>query len=225
MPEVAKNQDLTLQDMRVIIHGLKMAGFACVEPEALDQIKFRIKSLPNPEELNSLTDDLGSIKRIAKEVGEIMRLLEIYAKKGPEFKARFESLKGLPPRYKILEWRKNMSNTNLTRQLVRISANADQTGKAILSEKLLSLAKKSLEDQISDQDITEASNLLSSNGLEKEAKMVEAAWWSPQGIGQAVKGLGQDIGQKIKTQWQGQYKDKLIKEMEEICSKMGTFLY
>ena len=186
MPEVEKNQDLTLQDIRVIIHGLKMSGFACIEPEALDQIKFRIKSLPNPEELNGLTDELGSIKSIAKEVGEVMRLLEIYGKKGPEYKARFESLKGLPPRYKVLEWRKNMSSTNFARQLVKISSDADYAGKVVLSGKILSLAEKSLDESISEKDVIEATNLLIGNGLEKEAKLVEAAWWSPKGIGERI---------------------------------------
>lgn len=272
MPDTEKNQDLTLQDIRVIIHGLRMSGFSCVEPEALDQIKFRIKSLPNPEELTGLQDDIASIKRIAKEIGEIMHLLEVYGNKGPEFKARFESLKGLPPRYKTLEWRKNMSNTNLTRQLVRISANVDYAGKVVLSEKLLSLAKKSLDDQLSEQEVKEASTLLSSNGLEKEAKMVEAAWWSmPKGIGKQVKDVGtqigkgisqsigqgiqkvkdvgqqfgqgvknigtqvgqgvgqavqnvQNIGQDIKTKWQGQYKDKLVGEMDNVLTQFEQTL-
>lgn len=231
MPEIDKNQDLTLQDIRVIIHGLKMSGMVDIEPEALDQVRFRIKGLPEAEVLNGLSDDMASLKRIAKEIGEIMHLLEVYRKKGPEFKARFESIKGLPPRYKVLDWRKaNMNSTNFTRQLVKISSVADFNGKAEVSKKLLSLAKKSLNDELSEKEVIEASSMLSSNGLDKEAKIVEAAWWSlPPGIGKAVgdkakqvgqqvgqqigKGVGQ-IGQGIKTKWQGGYKDKLSSEMQ-----------
>lgn len=183
-----KNQDLSLQDLRVIIHGLKMAGFANIEPEALDQIKFRIKSLPSAEELNDLGEDLGSMKRIAKEIGELMRLLEIYGKKNTEFKARFESLKGLPPRYKVLDFKKqlldkaaSMNNTKFVRQVIGISCIADSKGHAIVAKQLNDLAKHALENKEIKEEAIKVASELSKIKMDKESDLIkEALSWNPK---------------------------------------------
>lgn len=229
MPDVAKNQDLTLQDMRVIIHGLKMSGFAYIEPEALDQIKFRIKSLPNPEELNSLGDDPASLKRIAKEVGEIMKLLEAYGKKGPEFKARFESLKGMPPRYKVLEWRKaNMNNTEFVRQVIRLSAVVDSKGHGDLAIQLNSLAKNAMENKETQEEVLTVTEALSSVNMEKEAQGIRG-WFRDRG--QAKRNVKQEQSDlKILTQiqngiWQArQQLENGIKNFNEGMKNVNTFV-
>jgi len=204
-----------------------MAGFASIEPEALDQIRFRIKGLPNPEELNALNGDPVSLKRLAKEVGEIMHLLEIYGKKGPEFKARFESLKGLPPRYKVLEWRKaNMKNTDFVRQVVKLSAIVDSKGHGEISDKLNSFAKNVLDNKGTKEEAETVVLMLTKAGMENESKIIrESAWWNPKGFGKQVmdtaKGIGQQMGENIKTKWQGggRYKDNLTNEINNALEK------
>lgn len=182
MPNIEKNQTLTLQDLRVILHGLKMSGFAFVEPEALDQIKFRIKSLPSPEELNDLADDLASLKRISKEVGEIMHLLEIYGNKNREFKDRHESLKSLPPRYKVLDWRKKMKaaqtiqSTTAIRELVRISSKVDFLGKPDLSHKIITCAKNVQNGEVDEKLVTDIENDLRSIDLQADAEVIKKAF-------------------------------------------------
>ena len=103
-------QDLSLQDLRAIIHGLKMAGFSSVDEGASDHIKFRINSLPSAEALSQISQNPKVFRDIIVEVGEIMRMVETYSKQGSEYSARFKSKKKLPPRYKVLEWRKYMKN-------------------------------------------------------------------------------------------------------------------
>ena len=173
MPKVEENQELVLQDVRVMIHQLKMDGFAGIEPEAIDQIKFRIKGLPEPEELNSMTGDVLSLKRMAKEIGEIMHLLEIYGKKGPEFKTRYESLKGMPPRYKVLEWRAANMNTDFVRQVIKLSAKVDFEGHPKVAQTLNVLAKKALNFEDIQEDTDKAVKALSDIHMGKEAQGVK----------------------------------------------------
>ena len=46
-------QNIELQDMMVILHGLRMSGLSFVEPDALDAINDRIKNLPSSEHLGT----------------------------------------------------------------------------------------------------------------------------------------------------------------------------
>lgn len=169
-------QDLSLQDLRVIIHGLRMASFSSVDEDAAIQIQERIKSLPSPESLLKIDDNPKAIKHIVNEVGEIMRLVEIYGKRDPEYRARFKSKKGLPPRYKTVEWRKNMSTkANMIKSLVKISAKVDESGNYDLANKLLVCAKNIRDLNKDMSSFSDAENELRTSGLNEEADLVKEA--------------------------------------------------
>ena len=80
--------EVTLQDLRAIIHGLKMATFSFVEEGALTEIKSMIKSLPSPEGINAL--EPGMVKSVQADIGNIMRLIEVYGKRDMEYKTRYK---------------------------------------------------------------------------------------------------------------------------------------
>jgi len=147
--------DVTLQDLRAIIHGLKMTSLSFVEPEALDEIEAMIKSLPGAEELNQYAMDPPSLKQLQAQIGGIMRIIELYSKRDSEYKTRYKSRTGLPPRYPVLEWRDQMpiaasktSKTNkmeiknsLVKNLIRLSQDIDNEGLFNFASSLLSCAK------------------------------------------------------------------------------------
>lgn len=146
------NQDLSIQDLRAIIHGLRMTNFAFVDQDAKDQIMMKIQSLPNPEMLGKISEYPKDFKQVVNEVGEIMKLVEIYSKRDGEYRARFKSKKKLPPRYKVLEWKKNkMETSNTVKTLVKFSSKMDEMGIESLAEKTLVCAKK-----IQDLTLTQA---------------------------------------------------------------------
>jgi hypothetical protein len=99
-------QNIELEDMRVMIHGLKMSGLAFVETDALDPINDRIKNLPSAEELILMYQNPRDVERICAEVGRIMELIDYYGTKNAEYKSRYKAKTKLPPRYKNLEWKK-----------------------------------------------------------------------------------------------------------------------
>ena len=176
-------QDISLQDLRAIIHGLKIAGFSSIEDGASDHITFRIRSLPSAETLVTLNPKL--FRDVIKEVGEIMRLIEIFSSKNPEFKARFKSKKKLPPRYKVLDWRKASMNNQIVKDLVKMSSIADEKGHEVIASKLLRCASKAN----AQEDITTDFN-------EVETMMKEAGIWG--GVKDLAKGIGQAVGDKAK---------------------------
>lgn len=136
--------DVTLQDLRAIIHGLKMASLSFVEPEALDEIEAMIKSLPGAEELNQYAMDPPSLKQLQAQIGGIMRIIELYSKRDSEYKTRYKSRTGLPPRYPVLEWRDQMPiaaskinkmeiKNSLVKNLIKLSQDVDNEGASFAS--------------------------------------------------------------------------------------------
>ena len=107
--------DLTLDELKTIIHGLRMSTLSFVEDNALDEIKAMIKALPLPEAIDKLVTIPMGIKGIQRDVGNIMRLIELYGKRDIEFKTRYKSRTGLPPRYKVLDWRSKMKANEIGR--------------------------------------------------------------------------------------------------------------
>ena len=188
------DQNLTVDELKAIIQGLRMSGFSFVEPEALSQIQFRIKNLPVGEEMDKLADDPVSIKNIVHEIGELMRLLEIYGSKNSEYKARFQSLKGLPPRYKVLEWRNkkaennmNIKTAEIAKELVRLSSEMDEKGQTKISQKMIVCAKCAMDDQFGGKDFQELDTMM------KEAGFMDVM----KGVGDVAKGVGQAVKQKV----------------------------
>jgi len=100
--------DFTLRELREIILGLRMSGLSFVEDGAISEIQAMIKSLPSAEDLEKHYSNPESLKQLQKDVGGIMRLIEIYGKRDGEYKVRYKSRTGLPPRYKVMEWREPM---------------------------------------------------------------------------------------------------------------------
>jgi hypothetical protein len=99
-------QDIEMQDMMTIVHGLKMSGLASIEPDALDPINERIKNLPSSEEIPEIYTSGREVERLCTEVGRIMELIDYYGTKSSEYTSRYKAKTGLPPRYKNLEWKK-----------------------------------------------------------------------------------------------------------------------
>ena len=148
------NQNLSIQDLRAMIHGLRMANFAFVDQDAKDQIIMKIQSLPNPEMLGKIADTPKDFEKVVKQVGEIMKMIEIYSKRDGEYRARFKSKKKLPPRYKVLEWKnKKMETSNTVKTLVKFSARMDEMGIEKLAEKSLVCAKKIQDMTLAQADV------------------------------------------------------------------------
>ncbi|MFW5887719.1 MAG: hypothetical protein ACOCUH_02870 [Bacteriovoracia bacterium] len=138
--------DETLQDIRTIIHGLKMADLSFVEQDALNEINLMIKDLPNPEELPNIAESPGSVKQLKSYIGQIMHLIEVYGSRNAEYEARYRATTGLPPRYKVLKWRcamgKRELKNNLIKDFVKLSSEADDQGYEKLAEILLDCGRQ-----------------------------------------------------------------------------------
>jgi hypothetical protein len=201
------NQNLTLEELKSIIHGLRMSGFSFVEQEALPQIQFRIKNLPVTEELDKLADDPVSIRNIVGEIGELMRLLNIYGNKNSEYKVRFQSLKGLPPRYKVLEWRDvkmNEKAANLVKELIKMSSAMDEQGKSEISKKLIVCAKHAIDDRFTNEDIS----------IMKEAGITD---WIKQKLNK------DPFSQQVATPLKEQEKKERLEKKEKLEGQRGSF--
>jgi len=161
--ELENKKELSLQDLRVIIRSLKMSGFSFVEPEALDQINFLIKNLPGPEQLNKIGSDPRETSRVKQQVGEIMKLIDIYGVKNFEYKTRYKAIKNLPPRYKVVDWDKTKKAS--INGLIRVSAVLEAKGKNKISERVMLLAEKIRSSDMGEEDIIKLANELSDGGF------------------------------------------------------------
>lgn len=198
-------QDLSLQDLRAIIHGLKMAGFTSLDEGAVDHVKFRINSLPSAEALSQIAQNPKVFRDLIVEVGEIMSVIEKYSKQGAEYSARFKSKKKLPPRYKVLEWRSDMKNIKEKTDVdvkaavvafVKMSSDMDNIGHGVISGKLLKCATNIQSETYNQQEVDEIVTMLKSAGLEDEAIRVAGLGGFLGGIGKAVAAPFRDIWQK-----------------------------
>jgi len=89
---------LTIQDLRAVIHGLRMMDLPFVEEKAADEVTQMIKALPEPETL--LNANSSYIKKLQADLKNIMTLIDQYAAEGQEYTIRYKSKTGLPPRYR-----------------------------------------------------------------------------------------------------------------------------
>ena len=192
---------MDVRQLRAIIHGLKMSGLSFVDADALDAIKQRIKFLPSPEELNSISGNPESIKKVAKEIGEIIKLIEVYGKRGVEKKVREKSMKNLPPRYQVLEWRDNMENkANVVKVMVRTSSVLDEKGNAELSKVFLKCANNIMDETITEKQLTDAIERLGKSGYTEEQLQVVAQLVNAPVNPAGVAGAAGDVG---KAAWEG----------------------
>jgi len=185
--------DITLQDLRAIIHGLKMAPLGFIDDGAVDEINAMIKALPGPETINSL--DPMEIKGLQSSVGGIMELIEMYGKRDKEYKTRYKSRTGLPPRYKVLEWRCPMEqkSRDIARNLVKMSAVADGQGYSDVAGDLIKCAKKMGTEELPLKEVVGSIvNVLQKEGFSKESSMLkEAAQTYDLSMDDVIGGLGQ----------------------------------
>ena len=203
------DQGLTLQDLRVIIHALKMQGLSSsVDPIAEDSIKSRIADLPSAETLLKMAEEPLKIKAVVKEVGEIMHFIESYPKSNTEYRDRHQVLTGLPPRYKVLEWRKNMNKADSVKTLVKLSENLDEKGQGSLSKKIIACAKKIRDEEKDESYFNEVEKDLIQAGFNDEAKLMKEAInpaFDPRNW------FNKERREKQQTIWQG---DKAQQERE-----------
>lgn len=141
MPQ--ENQNLTLKSLKTIIMSLKMSGFSYIEPEALDTISAMVKELPSNEMLDKNFNDARFIKSVTHQIGEIMNLINIYGTKNFEYLQRHKSIKNLPPRYKVMDWKRASVNA-----LIKTSKMIDDNGDGNGANKLISLAESILSGDV-----------------------------------------------------------------------------
>ncbi len=229
-----KKKSLPIKDLRAIIHGLRMSGFAFVhDEETKDKISYMIEGLPSAEDLDSLIETPEVLRDVEEMVGEIMKLVDQGGKRNQGFKARFEAKKNLSPRYKVMGGR--IMNKELTSSLIKMSAFADSRNEPVVAENAIALAKKSSIGDITEDEIKTLIADCNIAGLHAEVDsfLKEAGMWSGiadvakgvgQGIGkgvqqgiQTVKNVGQQIGQGVKNVGQG------VKDTYQLGNMRGTF--
>jgi len=223
---------IAFRDLKDIIKSLKMTSFAQVEPDALTRITSMIKSLPEPETLDRIAgSDPKIITSIQKDVGGIMRLIELYSRRDKGQKDRYRvKTNGLVPRYKVLDGRPEMTTkADMIRNLVKISSVADNKGNGVIAGNLIKCAKKIQNDEASIYDIEAVVMSLKEAGFESEAQLIKEAgiWdgikdvgkWVGKGVGQAAKQVGQAAQQA--GQWAGQ-KYQAGKEVFQIGNYNGS---
>jgi len=187
--------------LRVIILGLKMSSLAFVEADALDEIRSRIKNLPSPETLNNLAETPRSLKEVRRDIGEIMEMINAYSQRDGEFKARYKSRTGLPPRYKVLEWKDMMQQNanNLVRQLIKISASIDEVDEDI-SKDLIECAKCIRVKQDVRPELELTIGRLSREGFSEAVKSIREAQSFMGKMKQMMGGQAAPGGERISNE-------------------------
>jgi hypothetical protein len=193
--------NLTIDDIKIIVHGLKMNSFSYIEPNAFDEIKFMIKGLPQPEEIDKMTQFPHSIKVLQEQIGKIMRLIELYGKRDMEFLTRYKARTSLPPRYKVLDWRVPMTTkANLIKNLVKLSCQLDEDHKGKLAQGLIDCCKKIQKDEIPAKELFAITKeiVACNDGLRKEAQQTIDLDFSDISNGlQNVLGWLADVEKKV----------------------------
>lgn len=193
--------NISMEDLRTIIHGLKMSTFSFIpEEEIRDKVIFMIEELPSPEKLTEYSLDLKNVKNY---VGEIMRLIEVGGKRDEGFKVRHEAKKNMPPRYKVLTWRKSMNEKDLTKSLIKMSVYADDRSEPVLAEKAIELAQ-SINNGVAvgDKELKTFTDAFENSQLHQEAAFGD--WWAGikgglQGGMQGAKNVGHMVADPAKA--------------------------
>jgi len=218
--EIDDKIQLTIDDLKKIIHGLHMASFSFVEDDAMDEIKLMIKALPLPEQVDKMVMTPKAIHNVQVAIGRIMKLIELYGKRDMEYKVRYKSRTNLPPRYKVLDYKgSNMKSreevkSNLAIDLVKLSSEADEMGYGEIASKLLKCAKMTVsEPMIKEAQFGALKDMW--QGVKNVGKGVG------QGIGKGVEKV-RGVGQNIKETYQvGKFSNNLKRIIDEI-SKIAT---
>lgn len=227
---------LEVNDLHEIIHGLTIASFTFLEPDAADAIQQLIKQLPSPESLPSLASRDDSVTAVKDQIGEIMQILNHYGMKGPEFKARYMSKKKLPPRHPVVDYQNvnYMENAASTvESLIKVSESADNKGNVKIAVDMLSYARKKT---LTHDDVCNIQKDLEKFGLTEEIELLrEAGLWDKiksipenmrtnsmeKALQTALTNLN-EFGLQIE-QWLRKYPDN--EKLREIYNKMSQMTY
>jgi hypothetical protein len=192
-----EEQELGIEDLRVIIHGLRMSTFSFIEDEDIqDQVSHMIEELPSPEQLNELCGKSADLKYLRDKLGYIMNVIEGGGCKDEAFKARYESKKDMPPRYKVLKWRGAMNKT-LTSGLIKMSSFADAHSNPLIAEKAIVLAKKSSSGDVSEEELRIFMADCKNAGFEREAQNWMKNKWDEFQAGRQTKKQDKGIMQQL----------------------------
>ena len=196
--------DVSLQDLRAMIHALKMAGLSFVEPDAQQELLYLIQRLPSPEELNKLAEVPENLRKVREEIGYIMGLVDAYGYRGPEYKARYLSKTDLPPRYKILEWRDIMKEEARVaiKELVKLSSIADNKKDTEGALILLKCARELQGKAVTENTMAEVDAVIEkfSDNEGKAARTAVASLRTKQNLyGDLIKKAQVNVAEEMKT--------------------------
>jgi len=167
-------QQISLDLLGDIIKGLKLDDFAYVEPDALTIIKSMIKNLPERESLEQYALTPHNIENIQKDIGKIMRLIEIYGKRDLEYKTRYRAKTELDPRYKVLDNNTQKAANKVAKGLIRVSAILDNDDQ--ISSELIRCAMKAYVGGLTELDMADTTaNIFEKIGFNEQAKIVRNA--------------------------------------------------
>jgi hypothetical protein len=221
---IDNNIDITLDELKTIIHGLRMSTLSFVEDNAIDEIKAMIKALPLPEAIDKLVTIPMGIKGIQRDVGNIMRLIELYGKRDIEFKTRYKSRTGLPPRYKVLDWRSKMkANAKIIRDMVKVSSDIDNSGHGEISGRINKFASNMIQDKFDEVEFEKIAMELKNSGLEKEAQFWSGVKGFMGGALGKVKDIATDVWQAGKAGGLEEQFNAIYKQLEAFKVKVGQF--
>lgn len=152
MPE----QNLSIDDLRKIIHSLKMSNFSFLEPSVLSIVDEQIKALPSSEALGKLLATPLELKHVREQIGNVMQIIDYYGTKNKEYKTRYKALTKLPPRYQVLDYKK------ASKELLNLSVSAENKGNNVLADYLINKAELAIQDKL---DIDEVIDRVSTAGM------------------------------------------------------------
>ncbi|MFA5313821.1 MAG: hypothetical protein WC375_11000, partial [Methanomassiliicoccales archaeon] len=195
--------DISIQDLRAIVHGLKMATLVSMEDTKLaDMIHQRIKQLPSPEAINRLAEDAPAmLGKVKTEIGAIMQLVEENNKRDMVYKIKYKAKTNLDPRYKVLDRRSSMQSGENTfiRKIVKVSALVDDKGQGEVARHLVVCADKMRCGSATEKDFIHGIIMLKKAGFDEEAAALikEAQTTGFQGFMQGIGDLGKKVKEKV----------------------------
>ena len=184
-PDNPSVSNLSLQDLRAKIHALKLIDltkYSLMQEKERDELTWAIQDLVGPEKLLELSNSPEGLEDLKQRIGDIMQTLAYFQKRDLSAKVNYEARTGLTPRYKVLNWEKNMINQksaqlDVVKSLVKLSAKLD--GDNIkLSKDILSLASNMHKNtEIKEEFILKVQQDLEKSGMTKEAQGLRD-WWN-----------------------------------------------
>jgi hypothetical protein len=183
--KISDSKQINAENLRVIILALKMEDFNIDDEKVKNDIYDIVRRLPSPEKLNVLASDEESIGNLRKTVGYVMDLIDQYSSRDIDSKIRYKTRTGLDPRYKVLDYRSsnqekkmNKQASDLVREMILASEEADKNGFIALSKDLIRCSKKAMDGEDIVKELSESIFNFSkriewdSNGFVREAQVV-----------------------------------------------------